>query len=146
MTRVGGPAEAPGDRAGSLHGCSPSKIAFGRNAPTTQLGTSTSSWIQKVARDARQRVGLLAFDAVTIAEVADHCADGIACGLEQVRAHTGADVLTAGFETRIRGDVVLRRVDREVASERQSQHHVHRAFDRGSANLAVALGGVRVAE
>jgi hypothetical protein len=57
-------------------------------------------------------------------------------------------VVRAGLRERKRalGDPVLRRVDSKVAANRQPDDDIHRSLDRRPADLAVALGGVRVAE
>ena len=54
------------------------------NAPTTQFGASTTSWIRRSHGDARDRVGLLAVEAVALAEESDRRANRLAGRLHQV--------------------------------------------------------------
>src|SRR3954454_19245767 len=101
----------------------------------------------QVADDAGDGVGLLAAEPAALLEVGDRRPHRVARRLEQVgtdaRAHVEAARLRA---VRASGQRQLRGVDGEVAPQAQPQYHVHPALDRGPADLAVALAGVRVAD
>ncbi len=102
----------------------------------------------EIARDARDRVGLLAIEAVRVSEPRDGRAHRVPCGFHQVRPDAGAHVVARLL---VRGDrarrhVVLRRVDAHVLPHAEAEDDVHRRLDRRAAHLAVALRGVRVAE
>src|SRR5581483_8129451 len=85
----------------------------------------------QVASDARDRVRLLALQAVAPAEVRDRRSHGVAGGLQQVRTDAGADVVPTGCV--LVGPLAARRqrelwsVEGQVASDRGSDGDVHRA-------------------
>ena len=83
------------------------------------------------------------------AEPVDHVADRVAGRLEQVRSDAGGHFVSGrrGGRSLERSDeLVLGRLDRDVAPDRQPHGRLHRRLDGRAADLAVALGGVGVAE
>ena len=94
-----------------------------------------------------KRVRLLAVEPVVVAELRDRRAQARASppsGRGRRRCRRGSGRLGARRAARRRGRTAARR--REVLAHGQPHDDVHRRLDRRAAHLAVALGGVRVAE